>query len=291
MTERSESCAGTNRSHHPADSGGTPSLTRVVRGEIALWTDVALDDRYGITVAFSERTGGESRAPYATLNLGLHVGDDPATVSHNRDALMHAAGLGGGATRLVSAHQVHGTSLYVVDPDLEPIPADPVPDTDALATRESDVALMLCFADCVPIVVVSPATPRVVAVVHSGWRGTLDDIVGATLRQMVSRYGVNPAEVLAYIGPYIGPENFEVGEDVWALFAAKFGTLSAVKVAPQRYRFDLGDAVRESLHTLGVQSCHIASLGACTVDSVDRFFSFRAEDGLTGRLAALACIH
>lgn len=288
MTERTEPQAN---AHDGATSHLSPSLSRVTVGDIAYWTDVELAAARNIVVAFSERSGGESVAPYASLNLGLHVGDDPAAVHRNRLALLAAAGVADSAPSLVSAHQVHGTALYVADPATAPLPHDPVPDTDALATSAPDVPLMLCFADCVPIVLVSPDNPRAVAVVHSGWRGTLDGIVGETLREMIALYGVDPAKVLAYIGPYIGPENFEVGEDVWALFAAKFGTLSAVKVAPQRYRFDLGDAVRESLHTLGVQSCHIVSLGACTVESVDHFFSFRAEDGVTGRLAALACIN
>lgn len=270
--------------------GFHPSLTPRRVGDITLYVDEALERDCGIVVAFSERGGGVSEPPFESLNLGLHVGDDPRSVEANRRRVLAAAGLGEAEIgRLVSAHQVHGTDVLFVD-ELGDIPVSPAEATDALATLVRDVPLMLCFADCVPVVLVVPGSPGAVAVVHSGWRGTLADITGKTLSEMVDRYGVNPADVLAYIGPYIGPNNFEVGPDVWGLFEANFGKLTPMFTADGAVRFDLADAVRESLSTLGVLGCHIASMGVCTVESVDRFFSYRAEGGTTGRLGALACI-
>lgn len=268
----------------------TPTLSRHQIGDVALHLDQGLLDQCGIVVAFSERSGGESDSPFSSLNLGLHVGDAPEAVAANRRTFLTAAGVPHGAlAHVVSAHQVHGVEVLTVD-DLEQVPAVPSPGTDALITPVAGVPLLLCFADCVPVILVAPGDHPVVAVVHSGWRGTLNDISGVALRKMVDDYGVDPASVLAYIGPYIGPNNFAVGQDVWTQFDAAFGTLTPVFTADGAVRFDLANAVRESLTTLGVQGCNIASMGVCTVDSVDRFFSYRAEGGVTGRLGALACI-
>lgn len=267
-----------------------PSLTARRCGDVVLHVDEALLAQRGVVVAFSERTGGVSASPFESLNLGLHVGDDPACVEVNRRTVLECAGLPSDAyDRLVSAQQVHGTEVLFVD-DLASIPAEPALGTDALATSAHSIPLLLCFADCVPVVLVAPGPHPAVAVVHSGWRGTLADITGKTLAEMCGRYGVAPSDVVAYIGPYIGPGNFEVGPDVWGMFEANFGKLTPMFTADGAVRFDLADAVRESLTTLGVLGCNIATLGVCTVDSVDRFFSYRAESGTTGRLCALACI-
>lgn len=271
-----------------------PALTRCVDEGVAYYTDEILFSRFGIRVGFTERWGGISYEPYASLNLATHVGDDFSAVSTNRTMALRALHIPKHAIeRLVYASQVHDIRVANIRCD-EDLSSDPLPDTDALATNLEDTPLLLCFADCVPIILVSP-NEKVISVVHSGWRGTLDEIAYVAAKNMIETYSCNPAEIVAYIGPYIGPENFEVSAEIGSQFADKFGTFDE---AFQRtkfgsgtaVRFDLSRAVTESLLKAGVNPCNIANLGMCTVEHVDRFFSYRAENGVTGRIGAIACI-
>lgn len=284
-----------------------PTLTRQEKNGIGFYTDEVLFESLGMRIAFSERWGGVSTNPYATLNLGLHVEDDPRSVWQNRHLLAQALGVSQTAeNRIFSAHQVHGVHAEIVDKSRAQISGtnpDPIEDTDALITRDSDLSLLLCFADCVPVILVNPReNNKVISVVHSGWRGTLADISGLTLDRMVRDFGVNSSDVFAYIGAYIGPQDFAVSLDVASQFAAKFDTLSTV-IAPERadafshdddahitVTLDLADAIVESLTKRGVLSCNIVSLGVSTVQATDRFFSYRAEGGVTGRHGAFACL-
>lgn len=279
-----------------------PSLTRVTCGKISFHTDIDLYEKQGIRIAFTERGGGVSKPPYESLDLGLHVGDDPACVMKNREAVLRALEVGDVArSRLVSAHQVHGTHTAVIGKDTR-VSLEPLPDTDALATDRIDTPLLLCFADCVPVIMVSPRDPRAISVVHSGWRGTLEEISAVAARRMQSSFGVDPRELMVYIGPYIGPKNFQVSLDIASQFAAKFDTLSKVAFSDSArvptpndtddgtVSFDLADAIRESLMNLGVLPCNIVSLDVCSVETTKHFYSYRAENGVTGRHGALACM-
>lgn len=284
-----------------------PSLERTTSQGITFYTDEALYGATGIRVAFSERTGGASMSPYASLNLGLHVGDVQETVWENRRSFARSLGLSKQAIdHIASAEQVHGVHVLNVDASVKEnldINPAPFPSTDALISNQNDQPLLLCFADCVPVVLVSPcAGKRAVAVVHSGWRGTLEEISAVALCSLIDEYGVEPASVYAYIGAYIGPKNFQVSLDIASQFAAKFDTLSNV-MSPSclnnfshndrgevTVQFDLADAVVESLTKLGVLPCNIVQLDVCSVETTDRFFSYRAEQGVTGRHGALACL-
>lgn len=286
--------------------GGAPSLVRETVNGISFYTDQNLFETAGIRIAFSERGGGMSGAPYATLNLGLHVGDKKEDVWHNRHAFAQAAGLSDEAIdHISSAEQVHGIHVEKVDEGARALLSkDPAPlsATDALITDQKDTPLLLCFADCVPVILVSPENSEAIAVVHSGWRGTLDEIAAVSLLALVEEYHVDPTKVFAYIGAYIGPKNFEVSFDIASQFRAKFDTLSNV-MSPERQeffshndrgeqtvKFDLADAIIESLTKQGVLPCNIVSLDVCSVETTDHFFSYRAEQGVTGRHGALACL-
>jgi len=279
-----------------------PSLTRVTCGGVAYHTDIDLYDKQGIRIAFTERTGGASKPPFESLDLGLHVGDDPVCVMQNRETVLRALEVGDVArSRLVSACQVHGTRTAIIGRDTQ-VSLEPLPDTDALATDRIDTPLLLCFADCVPVIMVSPRDPRAIAVVHSGWRGTLEEISAVAARKMQSSFGVDPRELMVYIGPYIGPKNFRVSLSIASQFAAKFDTLSKVVFSDSvrvptpndssdgTVSFDLADAIRESLMNLGVLPCNIVSLDVCSVETTKHFYSYRAENGVTGRHGALACM-
>ncbi len=156
-----------------------PRLMRIVRERCTYWTDDVLRSRAGIVVAFSERTGGLSSFPYASLNLAAHVGDRPRDVDENRARLLAALGLAPLRERLVTGEQVHGAHMALVDDSDAGRGAwahgsrPPVEGADGLLTCEHDLPLMLHFADCVPIVLVAAApSGTAVGVLHGKGCGT-----------------------------------------------------------------------------------------------------------------------
>ena len=267
------------------------SLQRVEREGVTVWTDELLRRHSGVVVAFSERLGGASRAPFESLNLASHVGDDPLAVDENRTRLLSALGLREFRERLTMADQVHGESISVIDKDASGSGGyatqdrRPVPAADALITGEPGVPLLMCFADCVPIVLVAPGP--FVAVVHAGWRGALAGLPGKTARALAKACPCRIDELVAYIGPHIGECCYPVGNEILSQFVTTF---DAVARDDSRTELDLAAAVTESLSREGVNSCSIANLGVCTAEHTERFFSHRAERGRTGRHGALACI-
>ena len=271
-------------------SNGTPVLTRIVRDGIAVWTDLALRERVGVCVAFTERRGGVSEPPFDSLDLAAHVGDDPADVDENRRRVLAALGLEQARERLALAEQVHGLRIASVEQPLVGSGAfagaspGPVPETDALITSVVGVPLLLCFADCVPVILVAPGP--VVAVVHAGWRGALGKIVGDAACALASQAAVDTASLLAYIGPHIGACHYEVGSDIMSQFCNTFGTVARARTGG----LDLGAVVHKSLVDAGVTTWRITSLGVCTAEATESFFSYRAEHSITGRHGALACI-
>jgi len=270
-------------------NGSTPTLERVRVGDTVVLTDAGLRRDDGVVVAFTERTGGESLAPFESLNLAAHVGDEASRVDSNRSSLLAAVGLSHLRSQLVTAEQVHGTHIHEVtraDAGRGANSASelrPVAGTDALITRAPGIPLMLFYADCVPVILVAPRGSGV-AVVHAGWRGALAQLPGATLIRMALTLGVEPSSICAYIGPCIRSCCYEVDETLLSQFVHEFGTISAVEG-----RLDLVAVVRESLHQAGLLPEMIADCGVCTLDHVDRFFSYRAN-ATTGRHAALAAI-
>lgn len=255
---------------------------------LTVWVDPALL-REGVLVAFSERRGGASAPPFDSLNLASHVGDEPAAVDENRRLLLESLGIARMRERLVTAEQVHGEHIACIDDADAGAGAfagglPPVSSADALLTATPDLPLLMCYADCVPVVLVAPGPRRAVCVVHAGWRGALAHLPGAAVRA-VCEYSRCPAsEVTAYLGPHIKACCYEVGERILSHFRNNFDTIGAVEG-----RLDLGAVVRESLTREGVPLERIAEVGLCTRDHTDRFFSYRA-DPLTGRHGALAVI-
>ncbi|MCL2332703.1 MAG: peptidoglycan editing factor PgeF [Actinomycetia bacterium] len=270
-----------------------PALRRFVQGTITWHSDLELIAD-GILIAFSERTGGRSLPPYATLNMSDRVGDDPATVKENRHILMSALGLDSATQEhLHWCIQTHGTRVARVD---EPVFGGVLPDTDALITATSGIPLLVCVADCVPIILATRTPRRALAVVHSGWKGTLARISAEAVTALRDAYGVKPADVRAYIGPYIGPESFEIAPEVAARFAAEFPALEQTpsgntdEAGAPTLRLDLGAAVAQTLQDSGVPADQIAALGEDTAQDRAHYYSYRAQNGATGRQAALACL-
>ncbi len=266
-----------------------PRLERVSRAGVAHWSDPILSAR-GVVIGFSERVGGASRGPYASLNLASHVGDAPDAVDENRRRLLDAARLGAYRSRLVMAEQVHGELIAIADEAsagagaFARLGAVPLLATDAIITASAEIPLMLCFADCVPVILVAPGP--VVAVVHAGWRGALASLPGAVVHEVARLSACDASLVTAYIGPHIGSCHYAVGPEILSQFCNTFGTFARADSGG----LNLDAVVTASLVDAGVSTCSIARLGTCTAEATDRFFSYRAEDGRTGRHSAFACI-
>lgn len=264
-----------------------PHLSRGRFASIGALTDEALFDRTGIRIAFTERIGGVSEGPFASLNLGDHVNDDAACVARNRAIVAEAFGVG--PDSLVVPHQVHGGAIVrVADSSAEAVcraKDEAETGADALLVEVSDVAALLCYADCVPVIVVSPSGRF--AVIHAGWRGVLAGIAEDAVRLLASLdrddgCGVAEGSMNVYIGPHICRECFETGEDVRDRLVGRFGAACA----PDRNHVDLSAALRTGLHGVGIE--RIVDADACTVCENDRFFSHRAQGGIAGRHGAFA---
>lgn len=224
----------------------------------------------GITAGFSLRHGGASPAPYRSLNLGLSTGDEESNVRENRRRLFELFDIG--VDRLAIAGQVHGSEVrHVREPGL-------YPGFDGLVTGAEDIALCITSADCA-VVLLADADRGVIGACHSGWRGTVAEITGKTLEAMI-RLGAAPSSVRAYIGPSISAEYFEVGQEVAAQFDDRFVT-GGVREKPH---VDLKRVINSQLVSGGVPEDAIEISARCTFRETDHFFSYRGENGRTGRM-------
>ncbi|PVY70430.1 hypothetical protein C8D92_109183 [Tamilnaduibacter salinus] len=228
----------------------------------------------GVRAVASTREGGVSLPPFQTLNLGDHVGDDPAHVAENRRRL--GAWLGEGVEP-GWIRQVHGT--HVVE-----LPVGEGQEADAATATEPGVACAILTADCLPVLFCDRDGQRVAAA-HAGWRGLLSGVLEAT----VSRFE-SPRRVLAWMGPAIGPGAFEVGPEVYEAFVASDAEHARAFSGPGvggRRMANLYELARYRLNRCGVSS--VAGGGRCTFRDAQTFYSYR-RSGQTGRMASLIWI-
>jgi YfiH family protein len=218
------------------------------------------------------RVGGVSVGAYASLNLGAHVGDDARAVRENRLRLRTALGL---PRDPVWLNQVHGTAV------VEATSHDSPPTADASVARSSGQSCVVLTADCLPVLLCDREGTSVAAA-HAGWRGLAGGVVESALRAM----GVAPRQVLAWLGPAIEQDMFEVGPEVREQFVARSAdnAVSFKENARGRWQADLYDLARRELARLGVTQ--VFGGGFRCYGDRDRFFSFR-RDGTTGRMATL----
>jgi YfiH family protein len=258
-------------------------------GLLLEWPEAAA---LGAAVAVTTRSGGVSEGPYASLNLGLHVGDDPTKVVVNRQRAAGAFGVN--LSDLVFAEQVHGADACVVGPDAAGRGtldmADAIAATDTLVTTASGLILVILVADCVPIALVDPVA-RVLAAVHAGWRGTSAGAVPRALDVMAT-LGAVPERVVAFIGPAVGPDRYQVDDPVYRALGdgcAPEPLAAGVALAdgPRHWRVDLPAANRQQLLLAGVLEPQIFDCGVTTADH--DYFSDRAARpcGRFGLLAQL----
>jgi polyphenol oxidase len=235
----------------PLPGGSGAQLERAGEIEVLSWPWLA---DLGVDAVVTTREGGVSTGPYRSLNLGLHVGDDPDAVAENR---RRAAGaLGAGVQDLVFATQVHGTHATVVGTRDAGRgargPEDAIADCDALVTAQPGPVLVTLVADCSPILLVDPEA-RVLATVHAGWRGAVDGTARAALDTMVA-LGARRERTVACIGPTVSEASYVVGPEVDAAARSAFGPGADQVLWPHgdRWRFDVAGANRLQLLAGGV---------------------------------------
>lgn len=250
---------------------------------ITVLTDEALMLACGVRIAFTTRGGGVSAAPYASLNLGDHVHDELVSVKENRRLLMGALGVSSqDAMQLIVPNQVHGDVVLSVGEDAAATRTAAREGADGIVCAKAGVPVLLCFADCLPVVLVAPS--GAFAVAHAGWRGAIADIPGKALRHLAAEASCNPSECNAYIGPHIGACCYETSQEILDRFVARYGDTCD---AGARH-LDLSAAVTASLVESGATMSRIYDTMLCTSCNNDRFFSYRADGGTTGRHAAFA---
>lgn len=245
---------------------------------------------FGAAVAVSSRHGGTSNGSYESLNLGLHVGDDPDRVITNRNRAADAFGTE--LKAMIFAQQVHGAHAAVVhaaDQGRGTISLEnAIAATDILITTTRGTTLAILVADCVPLALIDPEA-GVLAVVHAGWRGTAARASRRAIEAMQT-LGASPSNVVAFIGPGAHPARYQVGKAVYEALAHAAGPEGledgvAVPDGPDQWRIDLMAANSQQLRASGVMQHHVFDCGVTTAD--DDFFSDRAARPC-GRFALLA---
>ncbi len=238
-------------------------------GGVVYFQFPALAGVSGVRHAVFTRQGGAGEAPFDSLNTAYSTGDRRETVDRNRDSVVRV--LDGG--ELAFARQVHGADALVVEAGGVQEDA-----ADALITEVPGIHLVIQVADCQAILLCDPGR-RVVANIHSGWRGSIADIIGRTVSRMVAEFGADPPSMLAAVGPSLGPCCAEFVNYRREIPGAYWG----YRVAP--VHFDFWALSRDQLRNAGLRDRNIHCSNICTRCNRHLFFSYRGE-GTTGRFAA-----
>ena len=232
-----------------------------------------------IHTAITKRGGGFSLGPYCSLNLGDHVGDDPKHVLANRALLNELL-----PNEPIWLKQVHGVCVST--------PKSRLDEADAIVTNKPNEVLAIMTADCLPVLFTN-RSGSVVGAAHAGWRGLCNGVLENTVKQMLALSESDAAtDILAWLGPAIGPQAFEVGEDVLEAFQATGisfpkEAFEAIPSKPGKYLADLYLLAHSRLESVGLN--RIYGGDHCTVNQAEQFFSYR-RDGVTGRFASLIWI-
>jgi polyphenol oxidase len=239
----------------------------------------------GLVHGIFTRQGGVSPAPWISLNLGGRSGDPTENVVENRKRIFDAVGLP--VESIYDAWQVHGVHIICTS-KARPLDQEHIK-ADAILTDNPQVTLFMRFADCVPVFLYDPVR-RVVGIAHAGWQGTLQKIAQKTVERMVVEYKSHAEDILAAIGPSIGPDHYEIGPDVAGQVKTVFPDEAPQFLSEHNGKtfFDLWRTNQVILEEAGVQ--HIQVAGLCTACNTEDWYSHRAERGKTGRFGALIAL-
>jgi len=240
---------------------------------------------------FSTKHGGVSKNEFATMNLSVSRGDNPANVSENIARMKSALQIKDAET--VFCQQTHETRVVCVNKSLVNngnIYLEGVYATDGLITNTSGLALVTMHADCVPLFFLDPVK-KAIGMTHAGWRGTLNDIAGETVRRMTGCFGSQAKDMLVGIGPSIGSCCFEVGAEVVGAFREKWDFADEIiENNREKLHINLQKANTKLLCHMGVSINHIEIAGICTMCNKDDFFSHRRDGAARGSMAAFLAL-
>lgn len=239
-------------------------------------------DRDGIFHAVVTRNEGVSPAPWNSLNLGGSGGDDRSRILENRRLVLQAFGIN--RESIYDVWQVHGNRVICAN---EPRNTDsPYQQADAIITNSQSIKLLMLFADCVPILLYDPVK-KVVGIAHAGWKGTVLKVAAKTVETMRDCYATRPADILAAIGPSIGPDHYIVGDDVVGSFDVTFGREARrfFQGPAGAVKLDLWKSNRYILEQAGVRQIEVAE--SCTACHLEDWYSHRQENAITGRFGVL----
>ncbi len=230
---------------------------------------------------FTTRRGGISKPPYNSNNLAFHVGDKAEDVINNHQKL--AEEMGYDLNKLVHMRQIHSDKIVLVDPAIHDFKHPP--ECDALITNEPGIPLMVMTADCTPVLLFDPVK-NVIAVAHAGRAGAVKEIVPKTIQKMCKKFGSIIDDILVTLGPSIGGCCYEVGEKI-AGEVADLGYGFSVVERDGSYFLEVNAIIRQQLHTAGIKPEHIDDLGICNACENETYFSYRADNQKTGRIAGV----
>jgi YfiH family protein len=235
--------------------------------------------QFGELIALqSTRTGGVSKGPYAALNLGINTRDSAEMVHENTLRLCAAAGIN--PERLVSSEQVHGTEILTAEKPGR------YQGYDAFITGKTDLHLCIFTADCYPVLIFDPRH-HATGAVHAGWKGSAGRIVMKTVAAMQKNFNSIPAECFAYIGTGISSAAYEVGLDVAREFPSDSCLPSPFSTDEGRYMLDLGMVNCRQLIDSGIPAQNIERSQFCSFGDSSMFFSYRRDNGITGRMVSI----
>lgn len=234
----------------------------------------------GVKHGFFMRHGGCSPTPWKSLNMATSVGDSRENVIENRQRLARTLAIP--PDRFYDVWQVHGNEVTLTD---EPRSANQSHlQSDAIATNKENIYLLMLFADCVPIILVDDAH-HTVGIAHAGWKGTLNNVVASLIMRMREKYLTSPEDLSAVIGPRICRKHYPVGDEVARLAQENYDNVEVLETKDGKSYFDLGLANEFNLRKCGVTD--IERMNICTYCQNEDWFSHRAENGKTGRFAAV----
>lgn len=236
--------------------------------------------------AFSTRSGGVSRGDYYSLNLSWRMTDDIENIKQNYALIVRALGLD--MNNLVFAQQTHSANVVKVtkkDTHKGMFLNGAVRNCDALITNERGLVLAARTADCVPVLIYDPSASAVAAV-HSGWKGTADNIIFNTVEAMQKAFDSRPSEMTAVIGPCIDACCYQVSKDMAELFGEKYTEVNCIKETNGVFHLDLASVCVYQLRHCGIKPESITISNECTSCCPQRFFSHRRDKGMTGGMTA-----
>ena len=238
-----------------------------------------------VTAFSSTRHGGVGQGNYGTFNVNRYCGDAPEAIAKNGSSLCKLLGIH--EDHLVMPHQVHGTGVTQISKTFfllsEDIRRHVTEGIDALITNVPGVCIGVSTADCIPIIIYDPEH-HAAGVVHSGWRGTVANIVEAAVASMVRSYHSRPERLLAVIGPGISRRNFEVGDEVYDAFAVAGYPMGSIAVREEKWHIDLPMCCQLQLEAMGIPSANIRMTDICTYEQSDDYFSARKLGIESGRI-------